>query len=84
MPTLTVQVTQEDIDKGDRLNNWRCPLCRALWRATREKWVVEQTTCFPLSNRNAFIPLPAEAIKFISTFDQTGCGEPFEFQLEMP
>jgi hypothetical protein len=84
MPTLTVQVTAEDIEDGQRRNNWSCPVCLALFRASGEKFVVEEATCYPLTNRNAFIPLPPNAITFISTFDATGCGDPFEFQLEMP
>jgi hypothetical protein len=84
MPTLTVQVTAEDIEKGQRRNTWTCPVCRALWRTTGAKWAADSSTCYPLTNRNAFIPLPPDAITFISTFDATGWGEPFEFQLEMP
>jgi hypothetical protein len=81
---ITVQVTAEDIDNGQRRNTWSCPICLALFRASGEKFVVEEATCYPLTNRNAFIPLPPDAITFISTFDATGWGEPFEFQLEMP
>ena len=81
---LTVQITAEDIENGVRRNNWLCPVCRALFRLTGKKWVVEETTCYPLTDRNAFIPLPPEVITFIATFDATGAGQPFEFSLELP
>jgi hypothetical protein len=84
MPTLTVQVTEKDIEDGQCRDTWNCPVCLALFRSTGFKFVVEQTTCFPLVDRNAFIPLPPEAIKFIRAFDATGRGKPFEFQLELP
>lgn len=84
MPLLTVQVTEKDIEDGARRNNWFCPVCRALFRITGIKWVVEETTCYPITDRNAFIPLPPEAIAFISAFDATGIAKPFEFQLELP
>jgi len=84
MPTLTIQVTSKDIGDGQRRNTWTCPVCIALFRTTGLKWVVEETTCYPLVNRNAFIPLPPEAITFISEFDATGFGQPFEFQLDVP
>lgn len=84
MPALTVQITAEDIENGVRRNNWLCPVCRALFRLTGVKWVVEETTCYSLTNRDAFIPLPPEAITFIATFDATGTASPFEFQMELP
>jgi len=84
MPMLTVQLSAEDIDSGVRRNNWLCPVCRALFRITGVKWVVEETTCYPLTHRDVFIPLPPEAITFIATFDATGIAEPIEFQLEIP
>ncbi len=82
--TITVEVTAEDIDLGKRRDNWSCPICRALWRATGEKWVVEESTCYPITRRNAFIPLPPEAVAWLRKFDSTGFGWPFSFQLEMP
>ncbi|MCU1271002.1 MAG: hypothetical protein JWN74_2296 [Acidobacteriaceae bacterium] len=84
MPTLTIQVTEKDIEDGQCRDTWTCPVCLALFRSTGFKFVVEQTTCYALVNRNAPIPLPPEAIKFIRAFDASGHGKPFEFQLEMP
>lgn len=81
---LAVEVTAEDIEKGRRRDSWNDPICRALFRATGEKWVVEETTCYPITKRNAFIPLPPEVISFIAEFDATGWGNPFRFRLEMP
>jgi len=51
---------------------------------TGQKWVVDSATTYPLTNRNVFIPLPAEVIAFIKTFDATGIGRPFTFKLEIP
>jgi hypothetical protein len=81
---MLIHVTEIDIVKGHRRNTWSCPVCLALWRETGLKWVVEETNCYPLINRNAFVPLPAEAITFISTFANTGVGRPFSFTLELP
>lgn len=84
MPVITVRITQQDIDEGRRRDNWLCPVCRALFRETGLKWVVEEATCYPLVNRNVFIPLPPEVITFVSVFDQTGIAQPFEFKLDLP
>ena len=84
MPRIEVFVTAQDIEEGRRRNTWSCPLCLALRRATGVKWVVEESTAYPITHRNAFIPLPPEAVTFISEFDATGTGKPFSFELEVP
>jgi len=82
MPLIEVTVTEKDIEDGQRRSDWFCPICLALFRATGVKWVVEEATCYPITQRNAFIPLPPPAISFISEFDASGFGQPFSFQLE--
>ena len=84
MPFIEVFVTAQDINQGRRRNTWTCPLCLALRRATGVNWVVEESTAYPVTDRNAFIPLPPEAVTFISEFDATGVGKPFRFELEVP
>ena len=84
MPRIEVFVTAQDIEQGGRRNTWTCPLCLALRRTTGVQWVVEECTAYPVTHRNAFIPLPPEAILFISEFDATGAGTPFSFELEVP
>ena len=46
--------------------------------------VVEESAAYPITHRNAFIPFRPEAITFISKFDATGVGKPFNFELEVP
>ena len=60
------------------------PSLFSLVAVTGQKWVVDSATTYPLTNRNVFIPLPAEVIAFIKTFDATGIGRPFTFKLEIP
>ena len=84
MPRIAVFVTAQDIEEGRRRNTWKCPLCLALRRATGVKWVVEESTAYRVTRRNAFIPLAPGAITFISEFDATGAGKPFHFELEVP
>lgn len=83
MPILTIEVTEQDIEEGRRRCNWTCPICLALWRITGTKWVVDNDTCFPITRRNEFIPLPPEAVAFAREFDATGCGKPFSFPLDV-
>ena len=84
MPLITVQVTSDDIEKGQRRNDWSCPICLALFRATGTKWVVNPENCYPITDRDCFIPLPEEVQDFIRDFDAQGFGEPFSFEIDAP
>lgn len=81
---INVQVTEQDIENGQRGNDWLCPVCSALWRITGQKWVVGVTSCYPLGQKNTVVPLPPRAIAFIRRFDSTGIGKPFDFVIDMP
>ena len=94
MSKIIVEVTQEDIDKGERDHCTLCPIALALHRATGEVWdvgnkyvrlkdfgelVVENWDIW----EKYLILMPDTAKTFIRIFDKTGQGEPFSFELEL-
>jgi hypothetical protein len=79
---MKVQVTQEDINKGNRCDPWNCPLALAMQRATGDRNIsVGAATAGPLGKLGMFW-LPLEATRFIHDFDFEHPVEPFEFEVE--
>lgn len=88
--TLAVQVTQEDIDKGEAVNCFKCPIALAVSRAMRNRGLYGEFSCYetvscgPMGHSHR-ISLPnTEAYKWARQFDDF-CGrnipqpEPAEF-----
>lgn len=76
---VEIDVTQQDIDKGKRRNARRCPVARALRRATGRR------NCYvsnDVSVGDMYCSLPRRFSTFINTFDDYGRDEvkPFKTQ----
>ena len=83
MATLTVEVTQADIDVGKPENCRLCPVALALKRATGMDWWVDTKFFAKQTFRNDFIKTPTRVAAFIRRFDRTHHGKPFHFRLEI-
>ena len=84
---IKVEVTQEDIAKGVRADCDFCPVALALRRATGWIWAVRKMRAERFSYF-VFVPhlvvaLPHVVETFIDTFDKSGEGSPFSFELEL-
>ena len=79
---MTVQVTQDCIDKGRRHDSHGCPVALALQTLTGEDISVGATLAFV--GIHAMCSLPQIATRFIVDFD-FGCSgaRPFEFEAEV-
>jgi hypothetical protein len=80
MATMIVDVTQSDIDEGERLSFRKCPVATALSRATGRVCVVDGWHWWfarTITNR----PLPDLAERFIFDFDNWRPVFPFRFEI---
>jgi hypothetical protein len=80
---ITISVTEIDIDLGVRLDCWECPIARAMFRATGEKYSVDGASAFVVGERHRRVSLPDSAIQFIRDFDLGNFPKPFEFEVEV-
>ena len=92
MATIHVEVTQEDIDRGERESCKNCPVARALWHALEPMGrfdlvhaVGENFTLFPIGKPMWIdVPSPNSVKDFILAFDAEAEVEPFSFDLQIP
>ena len=87
MRKFTIEVTQEDIDKGEGYHCTRCPIALALCRATGWRWLVRRKIAVSNDGHccNTY-NLPEAVQAFIVKFDSSGkfnLGKPFTFELEL-
>jgi hypothetical protein len=81
---IKIDVTSDDIAKGEREQPCRCPIALALTRAHPGQWVLgEHTADFYFDDADGTISLPNEARDFIKRFDNGDPVEPFSFELEL-
>ena len=87
---VTINVTQDDIDNGDR-EGCTCPIALAAARVLppRTHWHVGNSHIFMgepdgIGGSKPQIELPREARIFISRFDGGLRPEPFAFDLDVP
>ena len=86
--TLTIEVTQEDIDRGLPRNCGHCPVALAVMRATGFEEVYVSAWSMQLYRKGSYVPggsalTPKEAAGFIDAFDGRGaCPEPFSFTVD--
>ena len=86
MPTITVTVPQDHIDRGERQNGESCPVALAITRRM-PKWTEVDvgetmfTFVLPSGERDTSF-LPEEACHFIASFDAGKPVEPFTFALD--
>lgn len=85
--TVTIEVTQDDIDQGSPANCTLCPVARAASRVFPGKNVQVGRTYMSVHNTPLSLEgytevlLPPEVTRFIRTFDQQGRAavQPFTF-----
>lgn len=76
---MKIQVTAEDISRGEAGDNYGCPIALAARRAGID---VAVGTDKVLTRRSGVrYLLPPEAVMFIEKFDRKMMVEPFEFDL---
>lgn len=82
---LTVDVTQEDINHGERGNCNSCPVARAIQRASGHECRAggSQITIKPENGRNLYLVTPEAAWRFMYDFDMGRKVEPFSFTLRL-
>ncbi len=92
---MKIQVTQEDIDRGEPAEAKCCPIALALSRTlngvsvwVEKEYIVVNPDCHYIAERvpterNRAVTLPPEAQYFIAEFDDNGPDDvgPFEFDL---
>ena len=87
MSTMTVTVTQDHIDHGERQSGASCPIARAITRRMPQWTQVDvgetMFTFFPASGERDEAFLPEEACQFIARFDEGKPVEPFAFTLDL-
>ena len=71
---ITIDVTQEDINKGIRDNESRCPVAKAIRRTFNGAKNIQVGTAivFDLQNIHYSADLPKKLNTFISNFDHKG------------
>lgn len=77
---MRITVTANDIYIGQACNELRCPLARALRRATGRTWQVLGPEAF---SDDGDVTLPRAAQIFIQRFDAALHVEPFTFDLNL-
>ena len=90
--TVTINVTQEDIDQGLMCAPYRCPISLAIKRTLKIDYVsvggsggvwVKRCDCGSCPHK---AKLPSEAYDFMCRFDSMGCSavKPLVFDLTIP
>lgn len=91
MLTETIDVTQDDIDNGERILCRRCPIARACNRKGFGPVAVcdgaiykdDGKGIFDLKSAVVIANLPEEASRFYREFDQGKTVKPFSFQIQI-
>jgi hypothetical protein len=86
MATVTVRVTGTDVRRGLPGDPLRCPVARALRRATARRWAACRTTLVvdePGCSDRA-LTAPDEAEQFMRDYDHGREVRPFAFALDVP
>lgn len=85
---MRIDVTQEDIANGVRLDHRCCPVARAIERATGMQASVDvdrgcnNPSAFVVIGSVAAVDLPHSVMWFVKKFDRGGQVEPFSFELD--
>ena len=82
---IKVQVTHEDINLGEPLCSWNCPIARAIKRAGCKEVQVSDRIRFRLKGEYVQVDLKLneEAMEFVKAFDAGKPVKPFEFEFEL-
>jgi anti-sigma factor ChrR (cupin superfamily) len=88
--TITVRVTAADVRRGMPDDPLRCPVARALWRATGRRWfacrpelVMADEDPDPNADRLR-LETPAEVSRWMGDFDHGRGVGPLAFTLDVP
>lgn len=87
--TVTVNVTQEDIDRGKPMDPSLCPVMYGVWRAGLHPkiYAVGRSGFFGQHHdfKNPPLIAPVAAVReFIDRFDDGKKVKPFSFEIEVP
>ena len=83
--TVTINVTEEDIQAGIVFDPCNCPVARALRRAFRRKIVSAGEGLLTIGKRGKISWYTPSAVRaFISDFDAGSTVKPFKFELSNP
>lgn len=81
---MEIEVTQEDIEKGQRHRSLSCPVALAVNRAFNGGSIyVGSSHIYDENDGMRTIDLPIEAISFIRVFDSGKVVKPFKFSIEV-
>ena len=78
---MTITVTQQDIDNGQRRSTCECPVALAASRTTGRKAYVTNTT---LSFTISTVALPEMVRAFVHSYDARKHVKPFKFDIQLP
>jgi hypothetical protein len=85
MAAITVRVTGTDVRRGLPGDPLRCPVARALRRATGRPWsACRQVLQLHGGGEDRKLPSPEEADTFMFAFDRGKDVQPFAFALDVP
>lgn len=77
----TIDVTEDDIRRGFRMDCHECPIALAISRATGQVVHVEQNGVVTLLGSDECVDLPGDVIDRILEYDDGEPMEPFSFEL---
>ena len=84
MPNITIDVTQQDIDRAVRFSCGDCPIALAARRSlgNMSVFVTKRTMLIRrLQYTCDLISLPTDAVQFVSDFDERRPVSPFRFSI---
>ena len=87
MVDIAIDVTQDDIDNGNRNDKWSCPIANAWNRkfpASEVSVGTESIAFIDCDGFSARVQMPYKAKRFIEKFDNLVTVEPFSFTVTVP
>lgn len=84
MKTITIKVTQTDIDVGEPGEGEYCPIALAVKRISGVQFCLVGPENLYINDDRQEVKLPKKAVEFISGFDKNRSGIPFNFTLKIP
>jgi hypothetical protein len=86
MPIITVRVTASDLRRGLASDPLRCPVARALRRATGLRWAAcrDRLVIEEPGGWDRALPASDEAEQFMRDYDNCREVGPFTFTLDVP
>lgn len=86
--TITVNVTQADIDRGKPMDPHLCPIMYGIWSAGLHPKIysVGRAGFYAQYHKDfeTLAPLTADARHFLDAFDDGNKVKPFTFEIELP